>query len=216
MVASADYAAVLMDCQMPELDGYAATAQIRETETSGQRLPIIAMTASAIKGDRERCLAAGMDDYLSKPLRVDELERKLTRWTGVASSARPAVSTATAAPAESGFGPVLAADVLDGLRAAGGDDLVANVAALFAEHTPARLADVRDAAERSDSDALRRAAHTLRGSGAGVGAVAMTDVCRRVEERAAAGDVDAARELIASLEEAVAEVEVALRSEVAG
>ena len=82
MLSMGSYALVFMDCQMPELDGYAATAAIRARERDENRLPIVAMTAHAMKGDRERCLAAGMDDYLSKPLRQDELDAALERWLG--------------------------------------------------------------------------------------------------------------------------------------
>jgi PAS domain S-box-containing protein len=81
-VARGDYAVVFMDCQMPEMDGFAATAAIRQGETGSRRVPIIALTASAMQGDREACLAAGMDDYLSKPLGLRDLERMLHRWQG--------------------------------------------------------------------------------------------------------------------------------------
>ncbi len=75
-----DYVAVLMNCQMPEMDGYTATGEIRRGESNGQHLPVIAMTAGALEGDKERCLAAGMDDYIAKPIRFVDLETILARW----------------------------------------------------------------------------------------------------------------------------------------
>ncbi|MFO1435279.1 MAG: response regulator [Gammaproteobacteria bacterium] len=124
------YDLILMDCQMPELDGYAATAAIRDwesSETSRQRLPIIALTANALPGDRERCLKAGMDDYLAKPLRRPQLAQVLKRWlplqahSGAADLSEKRIDKPEAAPGESVF-------VVDGTNASfDGDNAVAAV-----------------------------------------------------------------------------------------
>ncbi len=149
-VARRDYDVVLMDVQMPELDGLAATRRIRER--SGPQPRIVALTANALPGDREACLTAGMDGYLTKPLKRDELARELLRW-------RP--------------GPALDPAALAELRGLVGEDAVSGFVADFLAETPPLL----DALHGGDSTA----AHTLKGLGATFGATALADLCQQAE-----------------------------------
>ncbi|MFT3669624.1 MAG: ATP-binding protein [Pseudoxanthomonas sp.] len=187
---------VLMDCQMPVLDGYAATRRWREIETqraTGGRLPIVAMTANAMAGDRQRCLDAGMDDYLAKPVSREQLEGCLNRWlpdrmnfvlrnAALAAPvepapAAPAVATARA-PAPS-F-PVLDQTMLEELREIAGDE-TARIITVFLEDAPRLIATLEKAAATPDLDAMRDAAHTLKSSSANVGAMALSAAAKRVE-----------------------------------
>ncbi|MEL1265461.1 ATP-binding protein [Pseudoxanthomonas putridarboris] len=187
---------ILMDCQMPVLDGYAATRRWREHElqhSPAQRLPIIAMTANAMAGDRQRCLDAGMDDYLAKPVSRDQLESCLHRWlpdrmtfvlrnaalAPAAEPATPAPPVATArAPAPS-F-PVLDQTMLEELREIAGDE-TARIIAVFLEDAPRLIGTLEKAAAVPDLDAMRDAAHTLKSSSANVGAMALSAAAKRVE-----------------------------------
>jgi two-component system, sensor histidine kinase and response regulator len=190
------YAAVFMDCQMPNLDGYSTTARIREGERAGERLPVIAMTAHAMNGDRERCLEAGMDDYLAKPLRPEELDDVLRRWLGFA----PAASAVEA--------------VIDDarMRTFRDDypDIVGQLLDLFLNSTPPLLDELREAVDAGDDDGLRRTAHKLKGSCQNIGATFMATLCRSIET----GDGDVAA-TVAELDSALALTETAIRQAIA-
>jgi two-component system, sensor histidine kinase and response regulator len=169
------HAAVLMDVQMPELDGFEATAQIRARESGDEHTPIIAMTASAMEGDRERCLAAGMDDYISKPLRPDQLDAVLERWLGHRAERAEAV------PTNGDRNGLIDAGRVRRFRE-DYPEIVDRLVALFADSTPPLLEQLSNAAHASDDESVRRLAHKLKGSCQNVGAVRMATLCRELEE----------------------------------
>jgi two-component system, sensor histidine kinase and response regulator len=175
-LAHGSYAAVFMDCQMPNLDGYAATGRIRAQEGDGERLPVIAMTAHAMKGDRERCLEAGMDDYLSKPLRPEALDVVLERWLGLVPSGAPADAPETEAAADALIDEARMRTFRDDYP-----DIVDQLVDLFLTSTPPLLDELRGAADSGDRDELRRAAHKLKGSCQNIGATFMATLCRSIE-----------------------------------
>lgn len=206
------YAAIVMDCQMPNVDGYAATKKIRDHEQqSGRaRVPIIAMTANAGPGDRDRCIAAGMDDYLSKPIVVEELERALRKWTNrvaPSASARIDETPRVARPLPIDFA------VLEGLRVMqpeGQPDLVEEVIRLFLEDAPRRLTAFRDAAKRGDLAAAASVAHGLKGSAGHLGAKALAAICGRFEEKVKTGTPFNVSFAVSALEEELERVRAAL------
>jgi signal transduction histidine kinase/DNA-binding NarL/FixJ family response regulator len=159
------YAAVLMDCQMPDLDGYATTAALRDREADLQLAPtpVIAVTASALPGERERCRTAGMDDFLSKPIDVRTLEAVLARWS------RPESAVDERA--------------LDALRLESppGVDLAAEVVDLFLAEAPRRVAGLESDLVSGNLDSLRRAAHQLGSEAALLGAQPLSNLCRAIE-----------------------------------
>jgi two-component system sensor histidine kinase/response regulator len=180
-VARKPYAAVLMDCQMPVMDGYAATAELRRRENGGDRLPVIALTAHTLDGERERCVAAGMDDFLSKPVRADELAAALERFTG------RVVDVAT----------------VDRLRdALGGDAMVLHILDVFVSQASAHVETIVHALARDDAGAVARVAHTLKGGAAAVGAVAVAEIAAELERLGERGDLAGAPEAAARLGEA--------------
>ncbi len=178
-LAAVPFDLVLMDVQMPEVDGFEATRSIREREAgTGRRTKIVAMTAHAMKGDRELCLAAGMDDYVSKPVQKGELARVLAWAAGAAATAAPGAD----------LPPAL--DRRTALKQLGGDEeLFAEIAGLFVADAPGLLDAIRAGVEAGDADAVKRAAHTLKGSSGCVGGTHVAAAAARLEALGAAADL---------------------------
>jgi len=196
---------VLMDVQMPKMDGFEATAAIREREKeTGEHIPIIAMTAHAMKGDRERCLEAGMDGYISKPIRVTEL------LEAVENLVPTSVEVETDAPAAQNDDEVF--DVVEALENLGDMELLMTFANMFLEECPRMLADIRRAVERRDSRQLERSAHSFKGSVSFITTKAAFDAALRLETIARDGGMTGVEEAFASLEEAVEQLKLALNT----
>jgi len=172
----ADFDAVIMDCQMPLLDGYSATARLRELGYDQRALPIIALTASAVPGEREKCLRAGMNDYLTKPFTLAEVGATLERWVSSAPHAEPAELAPAAGPSNAAIDVERLSDLSGGDRA-----VLADVCAVFVEDMAARLDDLSRAADAEDAAALRRIAHLVAGSASNVGARTIESLARDVE-----------------------------------
>jgi signal transduction histidine kinase/DNA-binding response OmpR family regulator/HPt (histidine-containing phosphotransfer) domain-containing protein len=200
-LSRAGYDLVLMDCQMPLVDGFEATRRIRERErTEGLgHIPIVAMTANAMAGDRERCLEAGMDDYLAKPVQPVDLVRALRRHLDDDSGDPSAVPTEAGAGTPVGPGRPLAGDAprvplldlttLDQLGALSepGVGMLVELSTLFAVTTPDLIERIADAIEARDLEAFERAAHTLKGSAAQIGAVRVSAAAAELVRLARAG-----------------------------
>lgn len=194
------FALVLMDCLMPVMDGYAATAAIRKAEGSSPRLPIVALTANALQSDRESCLEAGMDDYLTKPVEADELRTTLARWLPP-GSAMPALVQAAPVLVEepNGTGP-LDQRRMSGLRRmaqAGDPDFLIRLIAGFREATPVNFAEIEAAIAAGDGETLRQGAHRLKGSAANFGARGLVVHCAALEALGRSGTTAGASDLLA-------------------
>jgi PAS domain S-box-containing protein len=191
---------VLMDVQMPEMGGLEAAAAIRDRERlSGGRLPIVALTAHALQGDRERCLAAGMDGYLSKPIDVDQLVSTVERIGGAATGGAARTGTT---PSGEPF------DERATLARVGGDRrLMEEVVRLFRADYPGTLRRIESAVRRRDAEGLRTAAHALKGSVATFGAQAARDAAQRLEQMGGTGDFAHAKDSYAALRAGLARLE---------
>jgi signal transduction histidine kinase/DNA-binding NarL/FixJ family response regulator len=209
-----DYDLVLMDLQMPEMDGLEATRRIRQRWPRPGGPRIIAMTANAMRGDRELCLAAGMDDYVSKPVKLPALEAAIQR-SGGASPPGDTREVGTAAPtAASEDAPAIDRDVLSALEeigAADEPDLAAEMTRLFIEEAPPLLAAMREAVRNGDHGRLQAAAHALKGSGSSLGACRLSALSLELEQQGRAHSTLGATAKLDQLERELTRVCVALR-----
>ena len=179
---------VLMDCQMPEVDGFEAARAIRHKEAavkhSGagvlRRLPIVALTANAMKGDRERCLAAGMDDYLAKPFSAAQLGGVLERWLVAAQEQPDPAGVDPAGPTQDGLDYAALENIREAVPG-DGDQLLRRVVRRYLDDCPRLIAMMHKAAAAGDTDSLGRAAHSLKSSSATVGASGLAVQCRLIE-----------------------------------
>jgi CheY-like chemotaxis protein len=186
-LATTRYGLLLTDCNMPGMDGFALTREIRESEGIGPRLPIIAITANALQGDRESCLAAGMDDYLSKPFTQQALGQTLSRWISLPRIATPAPAEPSPPPVQPPLQDehIINLQALDHIRAlspANGDALLERVLNAFLTDTPAHLHTIRQAIATGDAGQLRKSAHSLKSSAANVGADALARYSKELEQ----------------------------------
>jgi CheY-like chemotaxis protein/HPt (histidine-containing phosphotransfer) domain-containing protein len=189
-----EYAAVLMDCRMPRLDGFDATRAVRAQEPEGRRVPIIAMTASVLEGERERCLAAGMDDFLTKPVAPADLERVVRRWA-------PAT-----APERLPAPPPLVSPVLDPVRrrmleelSKDGVTFFHRTAASFRARVGDQVAAIREAIAANDAYQLKFSAHQLKGSALNLGLPLVGATAARLESLGDADRVAGAEDLLDQL-----------------
>jgi PAS domain S-box-containing protein len=184
--------AILMDCQLPQMDGFAATAWIRQRE-EGRRTPIIALTASVLPGDREKCFAAGMDDYLGKPYGIRELTVMLEKWV---RRSEPEIAPAPAKGVSS-FGPDHPLRVLE---SQGRSRLAAEIIDLFLETAPQRIAGLKQGVGTGDVSALATLAQGLKGATVRLGARRMSELCAQIQAAARSADARAAGQLVSDLE----------------
>ncbi len=212
---------VLMDCQMPEMDGFAATRELRKREagdSTNRHLPVIALTANAMDGDRERCLAAGMDDYLSKPLAQAELVSVLAKWLPGGGDERtaPEVVARSESSERAELAPApdhnpINSRALDNIRnLQGGEAILAKVIDLYLDDSPVILDELRDCVVRGQHDGMRKAAHKFKSSSANLGADRLAQLCKRLEEMGRSDSIAGASALFADIEQEYESVRTAL------
>jgi CheY-like chemotaxis protein/HPt (histidine-containing phosphotransfer) domain-containing protein len=227
-VSQASYDLILMDCQMPELDGFATTRAIRERELQGpiarahgpekqqapqawqpivgnqclatRRIPIIALTAQAMSGDRERCVVVGMDDYLNKPFTREQLYATLQRWLPQRLAPSLTQTCSSSAHLSTRSLDHQALDNIRALQQEGTPDILVKVIRSYLASAPQLLQNLRTAITRNDAPALRKAAHTLTSSSASLGALTLAALCEELERMGRAPDITNAPAALSAVE----------------
>ncbi|GJL58820.1 MAG: hypothetical protein NPIRA03_16770 [Nitrospirales bacterium] len=227
-ITRTSYSGVLMDCQMPEMDGFEATREIRKREGTPPHLPIIAMTATAMAGDREKCLEAGMNDFLSKPVKLEDLGRVLEKWLtqtastlhheGEAGSHQPdnretSLQSGTSALDPS---PPLDSATLADLRRLGGDEdptFVISVIDQFCRDSVTHMNGINLAIQENKSDSLLRVAHALKGCSRTIGAKPLAELAFQLEQMGQTQNLEKAQSIFVSLQSEFERVQAALQDE---
>ena len=212
----AAYDVILMDVQMPEMDGLEASRAICARWAASERPCIIAMTAEAMQGDRDKCLAAGMDDYIVKPVTLDQLAAALAKCRPLAAATAP--EAAAAPPVEKpriAAGAALDRDVLDQLcEDLGGTAALREVIRSFLDQTPSVLSALRDAAARADVPSIRRAAHMIKGTSSILGARELSEQCAEIERVGQTSCIADAGSRVIAVEASYRTIEAALKAEI--
>jgi CheY-like chemotaxis protein/HPt (histidine-containing phosphotransfer) domain-containing protein len=211
-VRQQSYDLILMDCQMPEIDGYQATRELRKLEGGKRRTWVVAMTANTLEGDRDKCLAAGMDDYVAKPVKTPDLHAALERFAQASGKVAAPKSVEKAEAEEA----VIDAAAIAGFRELESDGearVLDQLIDAFLENTPKVLADGLRAFEQRAAQQVARCAHSLKGSCSNFGAAPMREACERLERLAGTGELSGAPEMLKQIETEFYRVRSALERE---
>ena len=210
MEAAESFDLVLMDCEMPVMDGCSATREIRKRRGDDDpRLPIVALTAKVLDGDREVCIAAGMDDVVSKPFKLEQLRDAIERWAGGdASPPHPAPEPTNGAAAHADADEILDQDALDAIRALQrpeASNVLDEVVRLYLDSAPGLLEDLHAGLASGDPDRVRMVAHSLKAASANLGVTQVVGLCKGLEEQARSEDLSDAGQKIEELDAAFAD-----------
>jgi two-component system sensor histidine kinase/response regulator len=217
LVRDHEFDLILMDCQMPIMDGYQATSIIRQQQKAGVRsVPIIALTANVTEGDRARCLNAGMDDYLSKPYSMVQLQQTIQRWLPFHEGTEETgiVEHIVNMPQETKNAPILNPGLLKQIRdldASGGNALVRKILEAFLETADENIRQLEQAFIENNADVLRRTAHALKSSSANVGAETLSELFKQLETLGKAGEIKGAALILENMKALYQQVIIEIR-----